>query len=86
MSLGKAVLSPVFTGAFPCRQLLAGPRNPRQSLYVAAEAECSLQPGKGSICHSHRNYFGGEGGGLDPAASSPVTQGSEALKGLPLIP
>lgn len=61
MSLSKAVLSPSFTGAFPCRQPLAGPRNPWQPLYVAAEAECSLQPGKGSICYSHRNYFGGWG-------------------------
>lgn len=66
-------------------QLLAGPRNPRQPLYVAAEAECSLHPGKGSICHSHRNYFGGGGGGLDPAASSAVTEGSEGPTGLPLI-
>lgn len=29
--------------------------------------------------------FGPGRGGLDPAASSPVTQGREALTGLPLI-
>lgn len=86
MSLGKAVLSLVFTGAFPCKQLLSGPRNPEQPLYAAAEVEYSLQPGKGNICHSHRNYFGGGGGGLDLAASSPVAKGCEALIGLPLIP
>lgn len=49
MSLGKAVLSLVFTGAFPCKQLLSGPRNPEQPLYAAAEVEYSLQPGKGNI-------------------------------------
>lgn len=45
-------------------------------------ALCSLEMKASATA---RGTIWGWGGGLDPAASSPVTQGREALTGLPLI-